>query len=50
MVQGERTLYLNGRVAWRAIMEHPPKGPGMGIQLRDGPIGERLFELLFPVS
>jgi Tfp pilus assembly protein PilZ len=42
---GEQTLFLNGRVAW--IMEHPPKGPGMGIQLRDGPIGEKLFNRLF---
>lgn len=43
-----RPVQLEGRVAW--VMEHPPKGPGMGIQLRSGPIGERLFDRLFPAE
>jgi hypothetical protein len=41
-------LQLEGRVAW--VVEHPPKGPGMGIRLRGAPIGERLFTRLFPVD
>jgi len=44
MPGGKHRLHLTGRVAW--VLEVPPKGPGMGIRLRDGPIGEKLFERL----
>lgn len=41
-------IHLDGKVAW--VRERPPKGPGMGIHLSDGPIEERLFGRLFQCS
>lgn len=37
---------LAGHVAW--IERRPPKGPGMGIRLSDGPMEAELFDQLCP--
>jgi Tfp pilus assembly protein PilZ len=37
---------LAGHVAW--IERSPPKGPGMGIRLSDGPMEAELFDQLYP--
>jgi uncharacterized protein (TIGR02266 family) len=48
MPGGGDRVHVSGQVAW--IVERPPKGPGMGIRLRDGLAGERIFEELFVPS
>lgn len=39
-------LSICGHVAW--IERRPPKGPGMGIRLSDGPMKAELFGQLYP--